>query len=71
MLKQEQVQIVDFEQGTPYGPFRKSIDIFQDGSLILLPLIGHSAGQMGLIVNCSESERYFLCVDAGLLQGQL
>ena len=69
MLKQEQMKIVDFDQGKAYGPFNKSIDIFQDGSLILVPLFGHSVGQMGLILNCSESERYFLCVDAVYCKG--
>ena len=63
-LSTEQVNIIDFSADVPYGPFEKSIDLFWDGTLILVPLFGHTAGQMGLIVNCSEQERYFLVADA-------
>lgn len=58
------VSQVDFSQGSPYGPFSQSFDVFGDGSLILIPLYGHTVGQMGLIVNCSPQERYFLIADS-------
>lgn len=58
------VRQVDFQKGQPYGPFEKSVDVFEDGSLILVPLFGHTMGQMGMIVNCSPEERYFLIADA-------
>lgn len=55
---------VDFCQGRPYGPFERSADILGDGSLVLVPLFGHTAGQMGMLVNCAPEERYFLIADA-------
>lgn len=62
------VDLVDFEQGVPYGPFHRSIDLYQDGTLILVPLPGHSIGQMGLIVNISSKEKYFLISDAAYVR---
>lgn len=63
-INPEHVEKVDFEKGKKYGPFEQAVDIFGDETLILVPLFGHTAGQMGMIVNCSEKERYFLIADA-------
>lgn len=63
------VQLVDFDHAERYGPFAKAFDLFQDGTMILVPLHGHAIGQMGLILNCSEEERYFLIADAVYVQG--
>ncbi|MFD0713769.1 MBL fold metallo-hydrolase [Paenibacillus sp. GCM10027626] len=63
------VQLVDFDRAERYGPFAKAFDLFQDGTMILVPLPGHAIGQMGLILNCSAAERYFLIADAVYVQG--
>lgn len=63
-INPEHVEQVDFERGKKYGPFEQAVDVFGDETLILVPLFGHTVGQMGLIVNCSEEERYFLIADA-------
>ncbi|CAH0118124.1 N-acyl homoserine lactonase AttM [Paenibacillus sp. CECT 9249] len=59
------LRLLDFDgDGVPYGPFPKSIDLFRDGSMVLVPLPGHSIGQFGMIVNVSNEEKYFLMADA-------
>lgn len=47
----------------PYEVFTKSLDIFNDGSLILVPLAGHTAGSVGLFVNLKSGKRYFFTGD--------
>ncbi|SDZ09506.1 Metallo-beta-lactamase superfamily protein [Evansella caseinilytica] len=57
--------LLDFEKnGLPYGPFPKTIDLFNDGSIILVPLPGHAVGQYGLMLNITKEERYFLVADS-------
>lgn len=36
--------------GPPVGPFASSLDLVEDGSLALVPLPGHTPGQIGLLV---------------------
>lgn len=63
------IEMVDFEaQGKPYGPFAKAVDLFDDGSMILMPLRGHTAGQMGLLVSLADGRRFFLIGDAAWLR---
>jgi glyoxylase-like metal-dependent hydrolase (beta-lactamase superfamily II) len=64
-IKPSSLRLLHFnKEGTAYGPFRKTIDIFQDGSVILIPLPGHTVGQCGLLLNISNAERYFLIADS-------
>ncbi|WP_340084563.1 MBL fold metallo-hydrolase [Siminovitchia sp. FSL H7-0308] len=57
--------LLHFEKnGTPYGPFKHTIDLFQDGSIILISLPGHSIGQYGLLLNQPSGKRFFLLADA-------
>ncbi|WP_010271928.1 MBL fold metallo-hydrolase [Paenibacillus senegalensis] len=65
----DRLQLIDFEHSASYGPFTHACDLFQDGTLILVPLPGHAIGQMGLLVNCSPEERYFLIADAAYVRG--
>ena len=51
-----------FEDG-PYGPFPSSHDFFGDGSLVLVPLPGHTAGSVGVFVNLSPASRFLFIGD--------
>lgn len=51
--------------GPMYEGFRSSYDLFGDGSVVLVPLPGHTAGQMGMFINRANSpQRLFLIADA-------
>lgn len=47
-----------------YGPFKKYSDLFGDGSVVLLPLYGHSKGSIGVLVRASETQRLFFVGDS-------
>jgi Metal-dependent hydrolases of the beta-lactamase superfamily III len=66
LLSNNPVQLVDFTGG-PYAGFRSSHDLFGDGSIILVPLPGHTAGQMGMFINRANGTRLFLLGDAAWL----
>ncbi|MFC5406127.1 MBL fold metallo-hydrolase [Cohnella soli] len=44
-------------------PFPEGRDLFGDGSLIAIPLPGHAAGQIGLLLNTAPAQ-VLLCADA-------
>jgi glyoxylase-like metal-dependent hydrolase (beta-lactamase superfamily II) len=48
----------------PYENFDRSFDYYGDGSIVFVPLFGHTPGSMGTFVNRSPSERYFHVGDA-------
>jgi N-acyl homoserine lactone hydrolase len=50
--------------GPAYEGFRNSCDLFGDGSIVLVPLPGHSAGQIGMFVNRANGPRLLLLGDA-------
>lgn len=50
--------------GPAYEGFRSSLDIFGDGSVIAVPLPGHTAGNTGLFINRAHGSRLFLLGDA-------
>lgn len=50
--------------GPAYEGFHSSYDLLGDGSLVLVPLPGHTAGNTGLFVNCANGSRLFLIGDA-------
>tara|TARA_B100000809_G_scaffold32497_2_gene28414 strand:+ start:31573 stop:32283 length:711 start_codon:yes stop_codon:yes gene_type:complete len=47
----------------PYEVFTESLDIFNDGSLILVPVSGHTEGSVGLFANLKSGKRYFFTGD--------
>ncbi|MCG8609640.1 MAG: MBL fold metallo-hydrolase [Pseudomonadales bacterium] len=47
----------------PYAGFAKSLDIYGDGSIVLVDLSGHSAGQVGIFLTVSSGKRYFFIGD--------
>ncbi|BBM86686.1 MBL fold metallo-hydrolase [Candidatus Uabimicrobium amorphum] len=50
-------------QDIPYENFTRSLDIFDDGSVILVPLEGHSPGSVGMFVNFPSGRRMFFSGD--------
>ena len=46
----------------PYEQFPRSLDVFDDGSLILVPMAGHTEGSVGLFLT-TGSQRYFFTGD--------
>jgi len=49
---------------TPYENFDRSADHFGDGSVVFVPLPGHTPGSIGTFVNRSPTERFFHVGDA-------
>ena len=47
----------------PYGPFAQSQDFFGDGSLILVPMPGHTPGSVGVLVTLTEGKRFLVIGD--------
>lgn len=50
--------------GPPYEGFRASYDLFGDGSVVLVPLPGHTAGSTGMFISRANGPRIFLLGDA-------
>jgi glyoxylase-like metal-dependent hydrolase (beta-lactamase superfamily II) len=48
----------------PYETFDRSADLFGDGSVVIVPLPGHTPGHVGVFVNVSREERLFLVGDS-------
>ena len=57
------LEFFDFT-GPAYEGFRASYDLFGDGSIVLVPLPGHTAGQTGVFINRSGGQRLLLLGDA-------
>lgn len=63
LLSNNPVKLLDFA-GPAYEGFRCSHDVFGDGSIILVPLPGHTPGQLGMFINRAHGPRVFLVGDA-------
>lgn len=48
---------------TPYENFARSYDLFADGSVVFVPLPGHTDGSVGLFVNLPSGKRFFFIGD--------
>ena len=48
----------------PYENFARSLDIFGDGSLVLVSLAGHTPGSLGLFANLPSGKRFLFVGDA-------
>jgi glyoxylase-like metal-dependent hydrolase (beta-lactamase superfamily II) len=48
----------------PYESFARSLDWFGDGSVVLVPLPGHTPGSLGIFLNVSPTQRYLVVGDA-------
>jgi glyoxylase-like metal-dependent hydrolase (beta-lactamase superfamily II) len=56
-------QALDFKP-QPYKIFDRSIDLFGDGKVVLVPLFGHTPGSVGMFVTVDSGKRFFFCGDA-------
>lgn len=63
-LKNENInwQYLEFVD-QPYLNFERSHDLFGDGSVILVPMQGHTPGSMGMFLNFPDGRRYFFSGD--------
>jgi glyoxylase-like metal-dependent hydrolase (beta-lactamase superfamily II) len=50
--------------GGPFLGFSRSLDLFGDGSVVVVPLPGHSPGSIGLFVKVGSGRRFLLAGDA-------
>ncbi len=48
---------------TPYEVFAESHDIYNDGSVVVVKLYGHSKGSVGIFINLKSGKRYFFTGD--------
>jgi glyoxylase-like metal-dependent hydrolase (beta-lactamase superfamily II) len=48
----------------PYETFDESVDLYKDGSVVVVPLRGHTPGSVGIFVNLSPNRRLFYVGDA-------
>jgi N-acyl homoserine lactone hydrolase len=48
----------------PYETFDESVDLYKDGSVVVVPLRGHTPGSVGIFVNLSPAGRLFYVGDA-------
>ncbi|MFT6556704.1 MBL fold metallo-hydrolase [Sneathiella sp.] len=55
-------KFVTFEP-VPYENFERSHDLYGDGSIVLVPLNGHTAGSLGMFVTLRDGTRYFFIGD--------
>jgi N-acyl homoserine lactone hydrolase len=51
-------------ESKPYETFDESADLFKDGSVVVVPLRGHTPGSVGIFVNLSPSRRFFYVGDS-------
>ncbi|HKQ04280.1 MAG TPA: MBL fold metallo-hydrolase [Blastocatellia bacterium] len=49
--------------GPAYENFDRSLDLFGDASIVLVPLPGHTPGSMGMFVNLRSGKRFFFIGD--------
>lgn len=47
----------------PYENFETSLDLFKDGSIVLVPLPGHTPGSTGMFVNLKSGKRFLFIGD--------
>jgi len=51
-------------EAKPYETFDESSDLYKDGSVVVVPLRGHTPGSLGIFVNLSPALRLFYVGDA-------
>lgn len=62
MIDRMKVHTFDFS-GAPYENFERSLDLFGDGSVVLVPLPGHTEGSTGMFVNLRSGKRFLFTGD--------
>jgi N-acyl homoserine lactone hydrolase len=56
--------------GPSYAGFSASLDLFGDGSIVLVPLPGHTAGNTGMFIRRAHGQPLFLLGDAAMVSQQ-
>jgi len=56
------LQELNYPSGA-YGPFSASYDFFQDGSVVLVPMPGHTPGSIGVFVSLPNRQRLLIVGD--------
>ena len=51
-------------ESKPYEIFDESADLYKDGSVVVVPLRGHTPGSVGIFVNLSPTRRFFYVGDS-------
>ena len=51
-------------ESKPYETFDESADLYKDGSVVVVPLRGHTPGSVGIFVNLSPTRRLFYAGDS-------
>ncbi|XDD49617.1 MBL fold metallo-hydrolase [Leptospira sp. WS92.C1] len=46
-----------------YESYSKSLNLFGDGSVVFVPMMGHGGGSIGMFLNLSSKKRYFFTGD--------
>ena len=60
----DKLKLHTFEMsGAAYENFDRSFDLFGDGSIVLVPLPGHTPGSIGMFVNLRSGKRLFFIGD--------
>ena len=62
-----QWEILDFKSG-PYKGYAQSLDLYQDGTVVLVPMPGHTPGSIGLFVTVDSGAVYFFIGDVAWTQ---
>ena len=62
MIGKLNVKTFDFTGGA-YENFDRSLDVFGDGSVVLVPLPGHTDGSLGVFVNLRSGKRFLFTGD--------
>jgi glyoxylase-like metal-dependent hydrolase (beta-lactamase superfamily II) len=52
----------------PYSIFPESADLFGDGSIVVVPLFGHTPGSIGVFVNAGPGKRFFHVGDTVMIR---
>lgn len=60
----DRVRPVDYSPISTIPPFQKAFDVFEDGSLLILPTPGHSPGHQSLLVTLDSGKKVLLSGDA-------
>jgi N-acyl homoserine lactone hydrolase len=63
VLSRPDAPTLQFES-KPYEIFDESADLYKDGSVVVVPLRGHTPGSVGIFVNLSPTKRMFYVGDS-------
>ena len=61
---EDRLCLLDRFHSSGIGPFDRTFDLFDDGSIRLIKLPGHAAGQFGALLQTGPAERKLLVADA-------